>query len=78
MSVGYEQAAYSVQEGEDVTVCVSVMSGVLTRNISITSVVIPGTALGIGGKLANKMASSGSSRKLWFDLWPLVSFETSI
>lgn len=68
MSIGYEQAAYSVREGDSVTVCASIMSGVLTRNISITSVVIPGTALGIGGKLANKMASSGSSRKLCYDL----------
>ena len=48
VSIGYEQAAYSVREGDNVTVCASVMSGVLSRSTSITSSVVPGTALGLG------------------------------
>ena len=52
VTVGYEQAAYSVREGDSVTVCASIMSGVVSRNISVDTFVTSGSALGPGtGKL---------------------------
>lgn len=51
MSIGFEQAAYTVVEGDNVTVCTTVMNGTLSRDIFLNVDVLPGTAFGLGGEL---------------------------
>ena len=52
VQVGFEQAVYTVNEGDNVTVCATIMTGRLSRMISVSVDVLPGTASGVGsGKL---------------------------
>ena len=52
VQVGFEQAVYTVNEGDNVTVCATIMNGRLSRMISVSVDVLPGTASGVGsGKL---------------------------
>ena len=48
MSIGFEQAAYTVIEGGNVTVCATVMNGTLSMDIVLTVDVLPGNASGLG------------------------------
>ena len=48
VQIGFEQAAYTVIEGDNVTVCATVMNGTLSRIISVNVDVLPGTASGLG------------------------------
>ena len=55
MSIGFEQAAYTVIEGDNVTVCATVMNGTLSRDILLTVDVLPGNASGLGSGELNCM-----------------------
>ena len=55
MSIGFEQAAYTVIEGDNVTVCTTVMNGILSRDIFLNVDVLPETASGLGSGELNCM-----------------------
>ena len=57
MSIGFEQAAYTVIEGDNVTVCATVMNGTLSRDILLTVDVlpVPGNASGLDSGELNCM-----------------------
>ena len=49
--IGYEQTAYMVNEGETVTVCASVMSGIPSSVVIVNVNVLPRSASAATGKL---------------------------
>ena len=49
--IGYEQTAYMVNEGETVTVCASVMSGIPSSVVIVNVIVLPRSASEPIGKL---------------------------
>lgn len=53
MSIGFEQAAYTVNEGDNVTVCATIMNGTVSRMIGVSVDVLPGSTSGLGGGKLN-------------------------
>ena len=59
--IGYEQTAYMVNEGDTLTVCANVMSGIPFGDVVVTVDVFPGSASEPSGKLVYECIEQRSS-----------------